>query len=183
MPKTSEYFCIQNNYYFCKQCKNILAKNSALKASLNLEDSYIKTQLQKKINFNTGISISKKNMNLDMLELQRLSILKHRSLKYAFEGISFSNIRDLAKFIENKYDIKRATTEWRLRNGYPLNELIIKKKRPFQVKKIRYTINNLQFTTLKSICNHYSLNYSSLVNHLYKNKNLEETVNYLLCKK
>lgn len=184
MPKTSEYFQFyKTGYSWCRQCYNIYARKKGLEGIQNLTETYIKNKLIQRIKFNTGKTLLAKQLSKDLIELEKLSIIKSRQPKYSFENKNFNNIRSLAKYIENKYNIKHRTIEWRLRNGYSLNELIIQKRKSFQVKRKRYIINNLEFSTLKEISNHFLLNHSTLINNLYKDKNLEQTVNYLLWQK
>lgn len=184
MPKTPEYFqFFKNGYCWCRQCYNTYARKKGLEGIQNLGETYVKNKLIQRIKFNTGETLLAKQLSKDLIELERLSIIKNRQPKYSFENKDFVNIRSLAKYIEDKYNIKHRTVEWRLRNGYSLNELIVQKRRCFQVKRKRYIVNNLEFSTLKEISNHFLLNHFTLINNLYKNKNLEETVNYLLCKK
>lgn len=184
MPKTLEYFQFyKNGYCWCKQCRNTYARKKGLEDIQNLGENYVQNKLIQRIKFNTGETLLAKQLSKDLIELERLSIIKSRQPKYSFENKNFVNIRSLAKYIEDKYNIKHRTIEWRLRNGYSLSELIVQKRRYFQVKRKRYIVNNLEFSTLKEISNHFLLNHSTLINNLYKDKNLEETVNYLLCKK
>ena len=183
LPKTSEYFSMQGSYYYCKECKRILAKKYALIANQNLESSYVKAKLQQRIQFNTSQFVSRKDLDLNLIELERLSIIQNRSFKYSFENINFRTVRDLSKYIESKYNIKHRTVEWRLRNGYSLKEVIGKRK-PFKVKSIRFIVNGIEFTTIREIAKYFSLSYASITCHMYyHSKNVEESVNYLICKK
>lgn len=183
LPKTSEYFSIQGNCYYCRQCIRVSARKYALIANKNLKDSYVKTKLQQRIKFNTGKYILQKDLDLDLVKLERLSLMQSRSPKYNFENIDFINVRDLSKYIEVKYNIKHRTVEWRLRNGYSLDEVIGKRK-PFKVKSPRLTVNGILFTTIKEASKYFSLSYSSVTNYMYHNsKSVEESINYLICKK
>ena len=183
LPKTSEYFSIQGNCYYCRQCIRVSARKYALIANKNLKDSYVKTKLQQRIKFNTGKYILQKDLDLDLVKLERLSLMQNRSPKYNFENIDFINVRDLSKYIESKYNIKHRTVEWRLRNGYSLDEVIGKRK-PFKVKSIRFIVNGIEFTTIREIAKYVSLSYASITCHMYyHSKNVEESVNYLYAKK
>lgn len=178
MPKTLEYFYIsKEKYWYCRECQRTYIREYLLKDNKNIGNHYVKKKLIQRIKFNTGKTLSAKELSKDLIELEKLAIIKSRQPKYSFENKDFTSIASLCRYIEDKYNIKYKTVQKRINNNYSLNELVVGKY------KEKYIVNNLEFSTLKEISNYFLLKHYDLINNLYKDKTLEETVNYLLWKK